>query len=1041
MKMRRSVGICSALAVSAVLVSESASAGQAVPLDIDAQPVSEALRDFTLQSGLQVLYRDNGAAPGHHTQRVAGTLKPEIALRSMLAGTGLVSEFVNEKTVAIRESASESSKLVAEDAPRANSDEPEAAASSQSTTAPPADGKVDVAFQDKGIPELLIRGSRSLNVDMERTRDDIQPYVVLSRESIRSSGATSVEDLLRTRLTMNYPPEVGNYTQGLPQPGVGNRSTIALRGLSAKETLILIDGRRLASGSIQGSPIQPDLNAIPLSAIERIEVLPSTASGIYGGSATGGVVNVVMRRDFTGAELGLQYENSFRNDGGNRRVDLNAGTNFLDGRTTVLFSASYSDATPIKAGDRSFYQDYITRSGLRSVELGLADFYVPMGTTANIWSDDGSNLVLKNGTSLNSQYTSSPLGYAGLSSDGGAALAQNAGRFNSTAPDTAHFGGTQRDIAGAPIVRSVDVTVRHQLSSRIELLGEMYVSRNDSYMDNSLVYVDVFLPRTNALNPFAQAINVRAPLYTDDVANPTKTGNMRGLFGVKASLGGDWSTELDLVFDRFDLYRSESAPTNFSSAFFANPRPDIFRDDSVDRTLSDYLGFATDATPTHSTQQSLSLRAAGPIWNLPAGPIVLSTLAEYRREFSAESDVLSDSGTGVLTSNRYSDQSARASSAYLEATIPIISERNAMWGVRSLSAQAAARYDKYHQAPGYLLAVPRDVATAEWSSTDPTVGLRFEPVRGFVLRASYGTGFLPPDLRDLVVGVVNTFNPAQYNLTDKRRDYEPVTHPLQSLQGGNPDLRPERSRSRSLGVIVSPAQVDNLRVSVDWTRIEKTDNITPIQVGQDVIEDEENLPGVIERGLVPDRPELTCDPVCPITRFNTHARNNARAEYESLDFSLDYRLSAGRVGEFGLLATGTRLLHSKSQFTSLTSFVEDAGYRAAPSWSAVASLEWVWRQSLSVLWTSRYVDSYWFARHQQYDDVFGSDRIGSGFYHDLSARYAFGESRVPLVSGMELRLGIRNLLDTPPRYAGRGQYDFAGGPQLRAYYVSVRAKF
>src|SRR5262249_27682735 len=148
-----------------------------------------------------------------------------------------------------------------------------------------------------GIPQVMIRSSRSLDADIERTADDIQPYVVIDREAIRKSGAENVEDLLKTRLSMNYAALSNNQTTGSI---TGNRSSIALRGLSADQTLSLIDGRRAGSLVAGGTGTQVDLNAIPLAAIERIEVLPTTASGIYGGSATGGVVNVVLRREYTG---------------------------------------------------------------------------------------------------------------------------------------------------------------------------------------------------------------------------------------------------------------------------------------------------------------------------------------------------------------------------------------------------------------------------------------------------------------------------------------------------------------------------------------------------------------------------------------------------------------------------------------------------------------------------------------------------------------------------------------------------------------------
>ncbi|MEJ1962128.1 MAG: Plug domain-containing protein [Gammaproteobacteria bacterium] len=129
----------------------------------------------------------------------------------------------------------------------------------------------DADSSKRGIPEILVKGQRTLNVDIKRTADDVQPYVVFDREAIAKSGATSVEDFLKRRLTMNT--VAATNLQGADV--TGNASSFNLRGLGTEQTLVLVDGRRLSPFTRGGGlPTQPDLNGIPLSAIERIEVLP-----------------------------------------------------------------------------------------------------------------------------------------------------------------------------------------------------------------------------------------------------------------------------------------------------------------------------------------------------------------------------------------------------------------------------------------------------------------------------------------------------------------------------------------------------------------------------------------------------------------------------------------------------------------------------------------------------------------------------------------------------------------------------------------------
>src|SRR5690606_25200474 len=155
--------------------------------------------------------------------------------------------------------------------------------------------------------QVVVQGEREksqsfsgANLDIERTIDDHQPYYIFDSRTIEQSGAGSVEQFLKQRLTMNAVGQTNAMMAGSDVNSVlGNSSTINLRGLGTDKTLILVNGRR-RPGVTWNIEYQPDLNGIPLSAIDRMEVLPSSASGIYGGSAIGGVVNVILKRDYTG---------------------------------------------------------------------------------------------------------------------------------------------------------------------------------------------------------------------------------------------------------------------------------------------------------------------------------------------------------------------------------------------------------------------------------------------------------------------------------------------------------------------------------------------------------------------------------------------------------------------------------------------------------------------------------------------------------------------------------------------------------------------
>jgi len=143
------------------------------------------------------------------------------------------------------------------------------------------------------------------NMDIVRTIDDAQPYYILGSQLIEQSGAVNIDDFLKQRLSVNTTAR--SNAQTLPN-FLGNNSSVNLRGLGATQTLILINGRRTAANAVNGALRQPNLSNIPLAAIDRIEVLPSSSAAIYGGSAVGGVVNVVLKHNYSGGEVRGTYD-------------------------------------------------------------------------------------------------------------------------------------------------------------------------------------------------------------------------------------------------------------------------------------------------------------------------------------------------------------------------------------------------------------------------------------------------------------------------------------------------------------------------------------------------------------------------------------------------------------------------------------------------------------------------------------------------------------------------------------------------------------
>jgi iron complex outermembrane recepter protein len=1038
--------VLAAAALFAALVPPGRAVAADVTVEIKAQPLKEALREFGTQTGVQVMYRsEEVSTAGVTAPAVSGRLSAEEALTRLLSQSRFRYEFVNPTTVRIWDPDERDTTRIEETPPPS------------STTYSDRDPSPNNSVQARltvlavpSIPEVLVNGSRSLNSDIQRSPDAAQPYVVLDRESIEQSGARTLEDFLQQRLSASTAYNVGN------QAGVTGStvSQISLRGLSSKETLILIDGRRSAGIGVNGDSLQPDLNSIPLEAIERIEVLPTTASGIYGGGATGGVINVVLKRDYTGVQGQLTYGDSFHSGATSRRVDLSAGFNLEEGRTSLLITGSYSDANPLPLGGRDLEQRRRAAILQRNPALILDASIPPLGATTNIRSASGEDLTLIAGnTSLGSPITSVPTGYAGIASDGGAALAGNAGRYNLDLANTAQNRGAQSTLLGLPTIRSLSATLRRQFGSSFAAFVATTASSNRGESRTSTGDGTFFIASGDPANPFTQDLLVTTPEHGTDQTARTEVKNLRVVVGGILTLPGDWRTSLDYAWNRARYSSTTAAAVDSAAAGLAisSGALDIFRDTNLaPPAFSTFLLDRGHSGPADTLLQDISWRLGGPLgWKLPGGHVNVAALLEHRKEtlddFFTSTVFSADFALRKFAPERYQ----KVDSAYLEAVLPFVSASNARPGLRLLELQLAGRHDRYTTTSAQLIDVdenrvplaPIVTERATTRSTDPTVGLRFRPVNDLMLRASYGTGFLPPSVNQLVSsGTFDLPLGAFFGLTDPGRGGE-LIGTAQYTVGGNPDLDPEESDSRSVGLVLTPRVTPGLRVSLDWTRIRKTEAIDALNVlNQSALE-------TLIR-LHPERLTRSTDPatfgafgVGPITAVDDTLVNISSVVVDALDVAVDYRLATPDTGTYSFSLAATHLEHKRTRVTPDSPEVEYVGYLGDLKWRANATLAWDYRNA-TVSWSARYFHSACVQLGCGLDPNQQAFTFPRQTYHDLYLGYRLGAAAIPALkvfSGIEMRAGINNIFDRLPPVVFDGTYSTFGDPRLRSYYLALRA--
>ncbi|MBL8270019.1 TonB-dependent receptor [Steroidobacter sp.] len=1023
-------------ATACVLLVDVAGAQSAmVELDLPEQSLALSLNAVAAATHINVLF-DTAEIAAYRAPALKGRIGVDEALSRLLAGTGLTHRFLDAKTIVLAAGGGETASQV-----------PGASGELQART---ADADTSADLDIRGIPEVLVSGSRILNMDVRRTQDDPQPYQILDSVQIERSGAVSVESFLKRGLTANTSVRSNGQINANAN---GNSSSVDLRGLGTASTLILINGRRAVGASAFGENIQPDLNSIPLAAIERIEVLPSAASAIYGGAAMGGMVNVILKQNYDGGEARVRYENTFEADAPIREVDLTYGTSFEDGRTNVLVAAHYSDSEWLVNGDRP---ELLSRGVARVLQnypalLRSATNPFHVGTTPNIASVDGSALTLRDGTALGSSFTYIPSGFSAGSNP--TALVANAGNYNLNLANVSNFRtGLARPLGSAPRVNSVMAVARRNMTDDLELFTEFSLSKNTARALFNPLFGNYVVPASAPTNPFQQAVRINIP----DVANAnryeTEFTSRRAVLGFIYDLPGSWKMESDYTWNSIDN-RVRSGFINLAGALASgavNPFVDTL---AFPLDLSQYIsGGDGPYFSSSSYLHDVGLRFVGQPGRLPAGQPTVTIGLGYRKEGmdAARERANYPAVPAGSFDNIYYPQSQHVYSAYAEGLIPLVSRANTVRGIHELDLQLAVRSEQYSvnssTGVGTFGSTDEPERTrTRYTHTSGTAGLRYEIVEGLTVRTSFATAFLPPTYSQLLPGRLVTSGVV--SIIDPRRG-NTVTD-VQVIQGGNSELEPQVTDNWNVGLVIEPAFAPGLRISADWFRFEQ-DNVIIDPTVLAIVNNESRFPSRITRAAV-----APGDPygVGQITIVDQSLINGTRAEIDGIDLGVLYSLPTAALGAFQFAANATVFQHYKVQDaigSPLVDKVNEVANGGPLKFKANASLAWdlgPW----SAGWSS-----YYFGSYDQYDvgttiyvTAQGGETVPSQVYHDVFLAYrvpeAFGSRAGQILSGVNVQLAIKNLFDAAPPfdafYQSPAYYSPFGDARMRSYSLTVSKEF
>jgi iron complex outermembrane recepter protein len=360
MKSILSAVIGATLALSAIEAGAQATPGERqVSLTIESSSLATALDKWAQQSGFQIFVQDWEATKNLRAPSLNGTFAAQDALNQLLSGTSLTYVWIDSKTVSIRKKVAQTvptalqrTSLEGQQMSRAMLIDDQPSTSGTAHAASPSDSDTGLVPNATNIEEVFVTGTF-----FRGTAPVGSPLRTYSREEISRSGASTIEQFAR-QMTENFsnadPTANANSSASIyGTPGIANvfgGATFNLHGVGATATLTLLNGNRIAAAGERGDRV--DISQIPLSAIERVEVMTDGASSIYGADAVAGVVNIITRDDFEGAETSLRY-GGLDSDGGNQlSASQLLGTAWDTGNAMVSYEHSKQDE--LDASDRDF---------------------------------------------------------------------------------------------------------------------------------------------------------------------------------------------------------------------------------------------------------------------------------------------------------------------------------------------------------------------------------------------------------------------------------------------------------------------------------------------------------------------------------------------------------------------------------------------------------------------------------------------------------------------------------------------------------------
>ncbi len=886
------------------------------------------------------------------------------------------------------------------------------AAAQPSTTAPdePTENASTAAAQNDET--IIITGSRIRRNPL----DQDQPVTFLDEADIARTGLTSAADVLQRlpssggalNSRFNNSGNFGNPPDG---GGVGAGSAeVDLRYLGSKRVLVLVDGIRYVNGaSASGVPGATDLNSIPESMIERIEVLQDGASAIYGSDAIAGVVNIISKKKQDGLQLSAQLGLNQEGDGFTRNLQASYGLSANDGATSLVVGGNW-----------------VKQGGISSADREISLFPTP-GTTAcdgscSSGTPNGRFILLGQDLTLIAPVIGRNPTVADYRPFAGAPDRFNFAPFNFIQTPLERYGvfANFRQEFGDSVALSLKGVWNRRNSKNQAAPLPLFVgpdAGNGNLLDTITIH------STNPFNPFGvtlapgnlafigrRVVEGGPRRYNQKVETFYATATLDGKFEVG---GHDWYWDVNAAYGRNKAEQEVFGNVNAANlaralgpvALCVAPCVpfNIFGGEgSITQAQLDYVSFVQDDSSLQ-TQWDFTANLTGELFDLPGGPIGFAIGVERRDQNGRfDPDTIVAQGLGSDIPALPTRGGFTVNEAYAELRLPLLRDRPFF---NRLELTGAARYSDY-------------------STFGPTTtfkaGINWKPIEDLLFRGSWSEGFRAPSIGELFgtpsrfdqeivdpCSAVNGAIPAAVAANciadgvPPGGTYVQANPQLPVITGGSLTLDPETSESWGFGAVWSPSFVPRLSLEANYFNIKVDGAIQAIDAK------------VLLSRCAENADAFSCDAITrsasgAVTQIRGLLQNIAGIETDGLDVTLNYRTGETGLGRFGLYWTNTFLFNYRVAVpaTNGVTIIDRDGTeqgspdQAFPKWKSTAVLDWAMKDGFAASLTGRYIKGV---------DEANGNHLNSRLYTDLQLRW-----EPENWNGFGFALGANNLFNSDP---------------------------